>query len=111
MLSETVTQDINRFIGSGTLNWRPTSWLAVRATGGIDFTHRLDTDLCRRNECASFGPTKRGFKTDNRTNFFSYTGEADASATLQLSPVLSSRASVGAQCLQDVFDRHGACGA
>src|SRR2546425_3987251 len=47
MLSETVTQDINRFIGSGALNWRPTSWLAVRATGGIDFTHRLDTDLCR----------------------------------------------------------------
>src|SRR3989441_405698 len=110
MLSETVTQDINRFIGSGTLNWRPTSWLAVRATGGIDFTHRLDTDLCRRNECTSFGTTKRGFKTDNRTNFFSYTGEANATATFQLSPVLSSRTSVGAQYLKDVFDRNGASG-
>ena len=110
MLSETVTQDINRFIGSGTLNWRPTSWLAVRATGGIDFTHRLDTDLCRRNECTSFGTTKRGFKTDNRTNFFSYTGEANATATFQLSPQLSSRTSVGAQYLKDVFDRNGASG-
>src|SRR5437899_4657518 len=110
MLSETVTQDINRFIGSGTLNWRPTSWLAVRATGGIDFTHRLDTDLCRRNECTSFGTTKRGFKTDNRSNFFSYTGEANATATFQLSPVLSSRTSVGAQYLKDVFDRNGASG-
>src|SRR5436309_1449265 len=110
MLSETVTQDINRFIGSGTLNWRPTSFLAVRATGGIDFTHRLDTDLCRRNECTSFGTTKRGFKTDNRTNFFSYTGEANATATFQLSPVLSSRTSVGAQYLKDVFDRNGASG-
>src|SRR5256712_829371 len=110
MLSETVTQDINRFIGSGTLNWRPTSWLAVRATGGIDFTHRLDTGPCRRNECTSFGTTKRGFKTDNRTNFFSYTGEANATATFQLSPQLSSRTSVGAQYLKDVFDRNGASG-
>src|SRR3989454_781762 len=110
MLSETVTQDINRFIGSGTLNWRPTSWLAVRATRGVDFTHPLDTDLCRRNECTSFGTTKRGFKTDNRTNFFSYTGEANATATFQLSPVLSSRTSVGAQYLKDVFDRNGASG-
>src|SRR6266568_2032325 len=110
MFSETVTQDINRFIGSGMLNWRPTSWLAVRATGGIDYTHRLDTDLCRRNECVNFGTTKRGFKTDNRTNFFSYTGDANATATFRLSPVLSSRTSAGAQYLKDVFDRNGASG-
>src|SRR3989441_12914670 len=110
MLSETVTQAINRFIGSGTLTWRPTSWLAVRATGGIDYTHRLDTDLCRRNECVNFGTTKRGFKTDNRTNFFSYTADASATATFQVSPVLSSRTSAGAQFLKDVFDRNGASG-
>ena len=108
MFSETVNQDINRFIGSGTLNWRPSSWLAVRATGGIDYTHRLDTDLCRRNECTNFGTVRRGFKTDNRTNFFSYTGDANATATFRLSPVLSSRTSVGAQYLKDVFDRNGA---
>jgi TonB-dependent SusC/RagA subfamily outer membrane receptor len=110
MFSETVTQDINRFIGSGTLTWRPTSWMAVRATGGIDYAHRLDTDLCRRNECVNFGTTKRGFKTDNRTNFFSYTGDANATATFQLSVVLSSRTSAGAQYLKDVFDRNGASG-
>jgi TonB-linked SusC/RagA family outer membrane protein len=110
MFSETVTQDINRFIGSGTLNWRPTSWLAVRATGGIDYANRLDTDLCRRNECVNFGTVRRGFKTDNRTNFFSYTGDANATATFQLSPVLSSRTSAGAQYLKDVFDRNGADG-
>jgi TonB-linked SusC/RagA family outer membrane protein len=110
MFSETVIQDINRFIGSGTLNWRPTSWLAVRAIGGIDYTHRLDTDLCRRNECTNFGTVKRGFKTDNRTNFFSYTGDANVTATFELSPVLSSRTSVGVQYLKDVFDRNGAAG-
>src|SRR5437879_654094 len=58
--SETVNQNINRFIGSGTANWRPTSWLAFRATSGLDFTQRLDTDLCRREECVDFGTVKTG---------------------------------------------------
>ena len=106
--SETVNQNINRFIGSGTANWRPTSWLAFRATSGLDFTQRLDTDLCRREECVDFGTVKTGFKTDNRTNFFSYTGDASGTATFQLTPTLSSRTTLGMQYLKTVFDRNGA---
>jgi len=108
--SETVTQDINRFIGSGTANWRPTSWLAVRLTGGLDFTSRRDTDLCQRNECVDFAEIKKGFKFDNRSDLFNYTADASATATFQLSSVLSSRTSVGAQYLKDVLDRNGASG-
>ncbi|HEV8381063.1 MAG TPA: SusC/RagA family TonB-linked outer membrane protein [Gemmatimonadales bacterium] len=106
--SETVNQDINRFLGSGTANWRPASWLAVRATGGIDYTNRRDTDLCRRDECVDFGTIKLGFKEDNRTNFFSYTLDASGTATFQLTPTLSSRTTVGLQYLKTVFDRNGA---
>ena len=106
--SETVNQNVNRFIGSGTANWRPANWLAFRATSGIDFTQRLDTDLCRRDECVDFGTTKTGFKVDNRTNFFSYTGDASGTATFQLTPAISSRTSVGMQYLKSVFDRNGA---
>src|SRR5438046_5616166 len=106
--SETVNQNINRFIGSGTANWRPANWLAFRATSGIDFTQRLDTDLCRREECVDFGTIKTGFKTDNRTNFFSYTGDASGTATFQLTPTLSSRTTLGMQYLKTVFDRNGA---
>ena len=108
--SETVTQDINRFIGSGTANWRPTSWLAVRLTGGLDFTSRRDTDLCRRSECVDFAETKKGFKFDNRSYLFNYTADATATATFPLSPVLSSRTSGGVQYLKDVLDRNGASG-
>jgi len=108
--SETVKQDINRFIGSGTANWRPTSWLAVRLTGGLDFTSRRDTDLCRRSECVDFAEIKKGFKFDNRSYLFNYTADATATATFQLSPVLSSRTSAGAQYLKDVLDRNGASG-
>jgi TonB-linked SusC/RagA family outer membrane protein len=106
--AENVKQDINRFIGSGTANWRPLSWLAVRATSGVDFTNRLDTDLCRRDECVNFGTIKQGFKTDNRTNFFSYTADASATATVQLSSTLSSRTTTGLQYVKTVFDRNGA---
>src|SRR5437016_4582083 len=108
--SETVKQDINRFIGSGTANWRPTSWLAVRLTGGLDFTSRRDSDLCQRSQCADFAEIKKGFKVDNRSYLFNYTADATATATFQLSPVLSSRTSAGAQYLKDVLDRNGASG-
>lgn len=106
--SETVNQDINRFIGSGTANWRPTNWLAFRLTGGLDYAHRLDTDLCRRDECVDFGTIKLGFKEDNRTNFFSYTGDATVAASFALTPTLSSRTTAGVQYVKDVFDRNGA---
>lgn len=106
--SETVGQDINRFVGSGTAHWRPANWLAVRATGGVDFTNRRDTDLCRRDECVDFGTIKLGFKEDNRTNFFSYTADATATASFQLTPTLASRSTAGLQYVKTVFDRNGA---
>jgi TonB-linked SusC/RagA family outer membrane protein len=106
--SETVNQSINRFIGSGTANWRPATWLNVRATGGIDYTNRRDTDLCRRDECVDFATIKLGFKEDNRTDFFSYTADATATATFPLATTLASRTTVGVQYVKTVFDRNGA---
>jgi len=49
-----------------------------------------------------------GVQTDNRTNFFSYTGDASGTATVQLTRAISSRTSVGLQYLKTVFDRNGA---
>src|SRR3989441_4546002 len=59
MFSELIGQDINRFIGSATANWRPTSWLAARGTAGIDFVDRLDTDLCIRDQCTTVSTTTK----------------------------------------------------
>lgn len=107
--SETVNQDINRFIGSGTLNWRPLSWLAGRLVGGIDYTGRVDADLCRRDQCAPIDSVAiTGNKTDNRTYFFDYTLNADATATFQLSPAVESKTTVGGQFFKSIFDRNGA---
>lgn len=108
MFAETNRQDISRFIGSGTLNWRPTSWLSGRASGGIDFTNRVDSDLCIRGECTSFGTVKLGFRTNNRSNFFNYTMDANATATYRLSSTVEARTTVGFQYFQSVFARNGA---
>lgn len=109
--SETVTQDINRFIGSGTANWRPTSWLALRGIGGVDFTSRVDTDLCRRGECTDFNVTNiTGFKEDNRRSFFEYTLDLNAAATFQITPAIRSRTTLGVQYFQSVFHQNGAFG-
>src|SRR5206468_4020010 len=97
MFSASINQDINRFIGSGTGRWRPTSWLAFRAIGGVDYASRMDTDLCKRDDCVNFATRKTGFKQDDRTTFFQYTLDVNGTASFTLSPTLTSRTTVGAQ--------------
>jgi len=97
MFSEAIGQDINRFIGSGTGRWRPTSWLSFRAIGGVDYASRMDTDLCLRDNCVNFATIKTGFKQDDRTTFFQYTLDANATASFTLSPTITSRTTVGGQ--------------
>jgi len=107
--AETVTQDINRFIGSGTMRWRPTTWLSGRVVAGVDYTSRVDTDLCLKDQCSPFNATYiSGFKQDNRTNFFDYTANADATGSFELSSSWRSRTTVGVQYIKDVFDRNAA---
>jgi len=112
--SETVTQNINRFIGSATANWRPRSWLSSRLAGGVDYTAREDWDLCRQGECTTFagslGNSITGFKQDNRTNFFNYTLDANAAASYGLTTSLRGKTTVGVQYFQSVFARNGAFG-
>lgn len=107
--SETVTQQISRFIGSGTLSWQPTRWLSGRLTGGLDFTDRIDTDLCRRGECTPFSSTTiSGFKQDNRTNFYDYTLDGNGTISYDIRPTLTGRSTVGMQYYRHLFDRNEA---
>lgn len=106
----TTQQDIRRFIGSLGSNWRPQDWLALRANAGIDYINRKDSQLCRFSECPVSGTDHLGFKRDNRTNFFTYTLDAAASATRSFSPSIEGKTIVGVQYSQSVFDRNGATG-
>jgi TonB-linked SusC/RagA family outer membrane protein len=94
-------QDVNRAISSGTLNYRPTSWLSAKATAGLDFISRVDTELCRRDECPFVGTARTGFKDHVRTTFFVYTGDAAATASYNLADNVRAKTIVGAQYSKD----------
>jgi TonB-linked SusC/RagA family outer membrane protein len=107
--SETVNQDINRTITSGTFNYRPTHWLATRVVGGLDYISREDGDLCRRDECAPFSVVNRsGFRSDNRSNFFAYTLDANATANYSMGDKVGMKSTVGLQFVREKFARNGA---
>ena len=108
MFQETVGQDINRFIGSLSPNWRPLSWLTARGNFGVDFTNRVDSDLCRRSQCSDFGTSRLGFKTNNRTNFFKYTFDVSSTAQFKVSNAVTSKTTGGVQYFRSTFHRNGA---
>ncbi|PYO35950.1 MAG: hypothetical protein DMD74_05865 [Gemmatimonadetes bacterium] len=110
MFSEVVSQDINRFIGSGTVNWHPNAWLTGRAIAGIDFTSRVDLDLCKRFECTPFGLDTLGYKIDNRTGFHDYTFDGNLAATYSLAAHVRGKTTAGLQYFHSVFERNGAFG-
>ena len=108
MFAEVVGQKINRFIGSGTVNWRPTSWLTGRVIAGVDFTSRVDDDLCRQFECTPFGQDSLGYKEDNRTGFHDYTLDGNLAATYLVTRELRGKTTVGLQFVHNLFERNGA---
>ena len=110
IFQETVNQQINRFIGGMNANWRPYSWMANRANVGVDYTNRIDTDLCRRGNCSDFGTGRLGFSTDNRTNIRNFSFDAATSGTFQPLSTLNSKTTIGAQYVNYDFDRNGANG-
>jgi hypothetical protein len=104
-------QGIQRLITSTNANWRPTEWLSVRSNAGVDYAGRLDTQLCRFGTCPDLGgDSRKGFKTDNRSNFFTYTADASATASRQLTSTILSKTSAGFQFNRSVLDRNGANG-
>src|SRR5262249_14496952 len=48
--SNTVYRQSNHFINSGTLNFRPLTWLTTRATAGLDYIGYEDKGLARNGE-------------------------------------------------------------
>ena len=105
---ETVTQNVDRFIGQVGGNFRPASWLALRSNFGLDLALRKDDDICRFEQCAPFGQNRLGFKEENRTNFYQYTADVGATGTFQLTESINSQTRVGAQFFRNLNDRNEA---
>ena len=108
IFQNTSTQEINRFIGSGNANWRPTSWLANRANLGLDYTARQDQQLCRRGNCTDLGTVRQGFVEDDRASINTFSMDLGSTATWAPKEFLNLKTTVGAQYNNQYIGRNGA---
>ncbi|HEV8599603.1 MAG TPA: SusC/RagA family TonB-linked outer membrane protein, partial [Gemmatimonadales bacterium] len=103
-------QRIERFTGSGQIQWRPFSWLSGRGVVGYDIGQRTDITFDPTALGPAFGTTPLGTKGDTRTQLKTYTVDAGFTANYRLLSNLSSRTSVGGQLYRDVFFQNSAIG-
>lgn len=95
---EKVGQRLNRFIGSISANWRPTSWLDTRMNVGNDFTDRVDDNLLLRGTGPPITSTYRlGFKFNTRADIRNLSADLASSASWRIRDNVLSRTTVGAQ--------------
>jgi TonB-linked SusC/RagA family outer membrane protein len=96
-------QDISRITGNLTANWRPTTYLTVRANTGVDYTARTDAQFQARGQGTNFSNFRTGRRSDNRFNIAHYTTDLGGTASFTLNPDLTSKTSLGFQYLKDNF--------
>jgi TonB-linked SusC/RagA family outer membrane protein len=102
VLSQTTTQDINRFINSVSTQYNPFSWLNTHASFGSDWTSRNDLYISKVGEGPNTGsPSVRlGEVTSLRNDINQQTSDLGASGTFQLLSWLNSKTSVGMQYIR-----------
>lgn len=106
-----VVQEVDRFIGSGSFDWRPLDFLQGRLTVGLDQTTRTDIENLPREQLF-FGATRPlGTRTVNTARIRSFTFDANMSANFQLTDMISSRTTLGTQYFMGKFTRSDAFGA
>ena len=96
-------QDIERFTGSVTANFRPWSFLSLRGVAGTDVTNRLDTRTFPPGQVPFNQNTLDGSRAANRAQTSNYTANFNATASFRLSPTITSTSSAGLQYFKDVF--------
>jgi TonB-linked SusC/RagA family outer membrane protein len=104
-------QLVNRFLVSGTANWRPASWWQVRGTVGDDFADRIDDQLLFNGEGPPISVTQRlGFKANVRTDIRNTTADIGSTMQYNHSAWLNFKTTVGAQYQGSVFSQNQANG-
>lgn len=97
----TSNQDITRLTGAANAQWRVTSKITARATVGVDYTNRLDTQLQGLDEGPNFATNRTGTVQDNRQSIMQSTVDVNATGNFALSPAATSKTSIGVQFLRD----------
>jgi len=108
---ERAAQLVNRFLVSGTANYRPRAWWQVRATIGDDFSDRIDDNLLLNGEGPPITATYRnGFKSNVRTDIRNTTMDLGSTMQYNFSAWLNFKTTFGAQYQSSLFSQNQANG-
>ena len=108
---EKASQLVNRFLISGTANWRPASWWQVRGTVGDDFADRVDDDLLFNGEGPPISATQRnGFKNQSRTDIRNTSADIGSTMQYNHSAWLNFKTTFGMQYQNSLFSQSQANG-
>ena len=97
IFQRTVTQGVQRFIGSMNADWRPLVWMQNRADVGLDLTDRVEGLLQRFAQGPDFSTQRQGSASDARTNIRNFTANLGSTATWQAKPWLGLKTTAGVQ--------------
>jgi TonB-dependent starch-binding outer membrane protein SusC len=105
------SQDVERFTGGATGNWRPAGWLTLTGVTGLDVTNRGDFQLLPIGAEASFSTNAgSGFVTSNPVQTDVYTAQFNGSAQFNVSASIHGTSTVGTQYTNSVFRETQASG-
>lgn len=100
-------QDINRFTGSVSMNFRPFSWMTHRVALGTDFTQEKNEELLPylTDEMLRYfwGQSADGWKYQNRREILYNTYDYNGTAQFDVTPRLNSATSFGVQYYTKYF--------
>jgi TonB-linked SusC/RagA family outer membrane protein len=100
--------DLQRWIGSISPVWTPTSWLTARGNAGLDFTMESYEGACLLNQCTNFGQRRLGFKNTQRSRTFQWTADWSATGSFRPTDFLSTRTTAGFQYVYRFDDGYSA---
>ncbi|MEP6574227.1 MAG: SusC/RagA family TonB-linked outer membrane protein, partial [Gemmatimonadota bacterium] len=102
LFAELSNQNVARFTGGLTGNWRPASWLSTRATLGYDVANRTDIQFFPTGQVANYLENNLGVRTDNKTRASQTSVDLGATATYKFAASIAGKTSVGAQWFRDL---------
>ncbi|HZS62550.1 MAG TPA: SusC/RagA family TonB-linked outer membrane protein [Gemmatimonadaceae bacterium] len=93
--------DIDRYTGSGTINYHPTSWFSGVATGGIDYADRFDGTFVPAGVLPGSQGSGLGEAAPAPYQLYDYTANLSAIFKFDLTPSIHSTTTLGTQFVDE----------
>jgi len=93
--------DIDRYTGSGTMNYHPTNWFSGVATGGIDYASRFDGTFTPAGVLPGSQGAGLGAAAPSSYQLWTYTANLSAIFKFDLTPSIHSTTTLGTQFVDE----------